>query len=235
MNWINIHTETLRGEEFIGAEPIERATWISLLGWCCAQENYGTIEDCKSWGSRKWQQLCGVTKEEAGMESALYRFVGNDLVVNFYPAEQHAAVNAKRENGKKGGRPPKVKTSEPLKDKEDKPHGYPNGNHVGNLEITLKERKGKERKGKEESLTLPFESQEFKMSWEEWLLYLKQKRKKPTEITKTKQLNILSKLTEFDAIMTINKSITNGWQGIFPPKDNLELSKPKHLNYAKEL
>ena len=93
----------------------------------------------------------------------------------------------------------------------------------------------KEGKKKEESLPLPFDSIEFKTSWEEWLSYLNQKRKTPTKITKTKQLKILAGLIETDAIMTINKSITNGWQGIFPPKDKLELSEPKHAKYAREL
>lgn len=144
MNWINIHTETLRGEEFIGAEPLERATWLNLLGWCCAQENDGIIQDCKSWGNRKWQQLCGITKDEVDLNSDLYRYEGDDLVVNFYPIEQQAAVKAKREAGKKGGRPRKLKTSEPLIHKEQKPHG------LSDLKDTLnvKESKGKESKGK---------------------------------------------------------------------------------------
>ena len=64
MNWININTDTLRSEEYLGAEPVERATWLNLLAWCCAQENGGEIENCREWKDRKWQQLCGVTKTE---------------------------------------------------------------------------------------------------------------------------------------------------------------------------
>ena len=48
MNYLNIHTDILRGVEFIGAEPTERATWIALLGWCATQENGGVIDDCKT-------------------------------------------------------------------------------------------------------------------------------------------------------------------------------------------
>ena len=150
MHWINIHTETLRGVEFLGAEPIERATWLSLLGWCCAQENGGTIESCKEWTSRKWQQICGITLEEVSIRSDLYEFDGFDLIVHFYPLEQQQSIEAKRVNGKKGGRPRK---SQPIESEGEKPRGYGLlnhvGNHVGNLDITLKERKEKESKVKE--------------------------------------------------------------------------------------
>jgi len=44
MNWINIHTDTLRSEDYLGADPIERATWLNLMGWCCSQENGGMIK-----------------------------------------------------------------------------------------------------------------------------------------------------------------------------------------------
>ena len=77
MNYLNIHTDILRGVEFIGAEPIERATWIALLGWCATQENSGVIKGCKSWKNRQWQQLAGVTEEEVKTISPLYGFEGN--------------------------------------------------------------------------------------------------------------------------------------------------------------
>ena len=148
MNWINIHTETLRGEEFIGAEPLERATWLNLLGWCCAQENDGIIRDCKSWGNRKWQQLCGITKDEVDLSSDLYRFEGSNLVITFYPIEQQAAVKAKREAGKKGGRPRKTQIVGHIQNKGEKPHGYDMDNHKDKDTLNVKERKGKESKGK---------------------------------------------------------------------------------------
>jgi hypothetical protein len=69
------------------------------------------------------------------------------LIVHFYPIEQQESVAAKRENGKKGGRPKKIKQAETLTQQGDKPCGYGlvnhEGNHMGNLDITLKERKEK--------------------------------------------------------------------------------------------
>ena len=134
MHWINIHTETLRGVEFLGAEPIERATWLSLLGWCCAQENGGTIESCKEWTSRKWQQICGVTLEEVSIKSDLYEFTGNGLIIHFYPMEHQEKAEASRVNGKKGGRPRKTKEAETFTQQEDKP--------IGSVLVNLDETQG---------------------------------------------------------------------------------------------
>ena len=103
MKWLNIEIETLRGPEFLGAEPIERATWLSLLSWCAAQENGGVISGCSEWGSRKWQQICGVTKEETLTISELFYFDGVDLIVLFFPESQQKTLNSKRESGRTGG------------------------------------------------------------------------------------------------------------------------------------
>ena len=75
-----------------------------------------------------------------------------------------------------------------------------------------------EGEGQETVATLPFDSLEFTDAWNEWQTYLKQKRKTPTELTTTKQLKQLSTLTEQDAIKTLDQSIQNGWQGLFPTK-----------------
>jgi len=218
MNWLNIHTDTLRSEEYLGADPVERATWLSLLGWCATQENGGLIKDAREWKDRKWQQVCGITKSEVETASELYEFMNRDLLVRYYPGESEAAVIAKRLAGKKGGRPRKA-----LKTEGGKPYGLEKENHgpqVSKREAITKgkERKGKVKKGKvkEEAVALPFVSLEFSTSWNEWLEYLKQKRKTPTPITIKKQLNQLEKTNEKDAIETIHRSIQNGWQGLFP-------------------
>ena len=68
MNWINIETTTLDSEEFVGSEPINRATWLCLFRFCAGQENGGVIVGCKSWADRKWQQLARVTQPEVFAE-----------------------------------------------------------------------------------------------------------------------------------------------------------------------
>lgn len=159
MNYLNIHTDILRGVEFIGAEPVERATWIALLGWCATQENSGVIKGCKSWKNRQWQQLAGVTEEEVKTISPLYGFEGDDLVVAYYPIDSEKAVKAKREKGKLGGRPKKEKPKE-NPDKTKKKNQVVD--HVvsdpANQDEKEKEGKGKDKgkdKGKEKKTKKP--------------------------------------------------------------------------------
>ncbi len=237
MNWININIETVRGIEYISCEPLERATWLSLLAWCCGQENGGIITGALSWNDRKWQQLCGVTKKEAEANCDLFSFEGEDLAVKFYPLESEQKVVRLRENGKKGGRPPKKEPSQVIEDEGEKPQGYDLLNLEDNQKVTIclneKKRKGKKRKEKkdqkEDSEILPFASQKFFLAWKDWMRYLSEKRKKPTPSTTKKQLTALSKVTEEIAIETIEKSIMNGWQGLFPANDLSPQSKSEQI------
>jgi|TARA_R110001592_G_scaffold358277_1_gene662873 hypothetical protein len=127
MNWINLNIDVIRGEEYIDAEPVSRATWISLMAWCCSQENGGVIKDARSWGDRKWQQLCGVTLSEVETMCLLYGFDGQNLVVNFYPLDQESKVQKNRASGKKGGRPRKIDAPQTLDTQGEKPCGLPDG------------------------------------------------------------------------------------------------------------
>jgi hypothetical protein len=127
MNWVNLNIDVIRGEEYIDAEPVSRATWISLMAWCCSQENGGVIKDARSWGDRKWQQLCGVTLAEVETMCLLYGFEEQNLVVNFYPIEQESKVQKNRASGKKGGRPRKIDASQALDTQGEKPCGLPVG------------------------------------------------------------------------------------------------------------
>ena len=104
MNWLNIELSTLRSESYIGAEPLDRATWLNLTAYCCDQENGGTIEGAGSWGERKWMQLAGVTLEEAHRECGLFVWDGDNLTITFYPADKEAEVQAKRKAGRTSGR-----------------------------------------------------------------------------------------------------------------------------------
>jgi len=84
---------------------------------------------------------------------------------------------------------------------------------------------GRGEEGKKESLSLPFGSDDFREAWTEWISYLKEKKKTPTDRTKKAQLKKLKTLTQSDAIYTINNSIENGWQGLFPSDSNMPTHK----------
>jgi len=103
MIYLNLEITLLQSPQYVGAEPVERATWLSLLAWCCGQENGGRIVGAAGWKDRQWQQTCGVTLAEVNTKSALYWWDGPDLVVWAYPCEKEAHVRAKRAAGGVGG------------------------------------------------------------------------------------------------------------------------------------
>lgn len=108
MDWLNLHTSVLDSPEVVGAEPVDRGTWLMLLRYCIGQENGGTIADCAGWKDRKWQQLARVTLAEVKRDSELWVWDAGCLVVVHYPVAKEMEVRMKRdlarENGQRGGR-----------------------------------------------------------------------------------------------------------------------------------
>lgn len=96
MEWLNIHVSTLRSPEFIGSTPVERATWLCVLGYCVEQENGGRIVCGSEWKDRQWQQACGVTLREVRLADKLLTTDDTDLLVNGYPAEKEKQVRQAR-------------------------------------------------------------------------------------------------------------------------------------------
>ena len=58
----------------------------------------------------------------------------------------------------------------------------------------------------------------FRKMWNEWVLYRRRTKKKLSTFAANKQLEMLGKLTEAQAVECINRSISNDWQGLFPDK-----------------
>lgn len=103
MNWLNIYIPNIRAPEFLGCDPVARATWFCVLAYCADQENGGTLAGAKAWKDRQWQQLCGVTLTEVNDAAPLLSWQGDDLVVWSYPSSAQAVVEAQRTGGRKGG------------------------------------------------------------------------------------------------------------------------------------
>lgn len=103
MNWINIHVSLLHAPEFLGCDPVARATWLSVLGHSVEQENGGRVAQCLKWKDRQWQQTCGVTLEEINASAPLLSWDGEDLVVWRYPLAHQVKVETNRKSGRAGG------------------------------------------------------------------------------------------------------------------------------------
>jgi hypothetical protein len=103
MIWLNIFIPNMRAPEFINSEPAARSAWLSILAFCCEQENGGVIIGAESWTDRAWLQTCGVTAEEVRNASPLVSFESGDVTVWNYPEEKEKQVQSKREAGQRGG------------------------------------------------------------------------------------------------------------------------------------
>ena len=56
--------------------------------------------------------------------------------------------------------------------------------------------------------------------WDDWVDYRKEIKKKMTPATIKKQVALLEQYSPEDQFLIITQSITNGWTGLFPPKEN---------------
>lgn len=94
------------------------------------------------------------------------------------------------------------------------------GRTAGELDMnTHKEGlEGKESKEYIEGVIYAFDSIEFIRAYNNWYKYRKQKKKTLTERGMELQSEMLKKYPESIAIEIINKSIMNGWIGLFEPK-----------------
>ncbi len=63
-DYLNIPLAALESDAFLGAEPVDRATWLCLLRYCFRQLNSGRIEGVAQWKNRKLEQVLAVTFDE---------------------------------------------------------------------------------------------------------------------------------------------------------------------------
>jgi hypothetical protein len=145
MNWLNIEIKTLTSNEFLGSEPVDRATWICLLRYCAQQENGGKIKDCKEWKNRQWMQLAGITCEEINRKTMLWKWEGDSVTVWEYPTCKEKEIKAKRKAGRITGK---------------KNSSFSVSNSASSSASSSALEKGKERKGigKEKEIKELFES-----------------------------------------------------------------------------
>jgi hypothetical protein len=77
---------------------------------------------------------------------------------------------------------------------------------------------------------LPFSTVRFREAWESWSDFRRLELKKPLGPISTKeQLKFLGEMTEDNAILCMNQSIRNGWQGLFPLAKSITNCKTVHF------
>ena len=228
MKYLNIYLPDLHSAPYIGSEPRERAAWLSVLGYCCEQENGGRIVGCRAWKDRQWQQTCGVTLKEVESASKLLVWDGQDLTVVFYPIDSERVVQAKRLGGSRGGQlSGQARAKHTSTDTSSTPSSTPSTERKGKEKEEEEERNRKSAPPLGDTPELPLEqsfpaqidTEAFRSAWADWMEYRRERRLtkyKPRSIVA--QLKELSEWGEDEAIKAIRDSIRQQWQGLFPPK-----------------
>lgn len=152
MRFLNIEITVLKSAEFLGQEPVDRATWLCLQTYCTLMETGGVVTGCGQWGDRKWQQVVGITKEEAHRACPLWQWEGDSIILwgyNHFEEERIKTLRSRAsEAGKSSGARRSNQTVQP--DGSTEPLNetvQPKGNRTD--ERT--ERKGKEKNEKKEN------------------------------------------------------------------------------------
>jgi hypothetical protein len=109
-------------------------------------------------------------------------------------------------------------------------HIVPEAAHIA----TRKRQRPSETKKPPTPLPEILDTAEFKTAWNEWIEYRRQSHKPLTAIGMKRQLNFLAKQGHKDALVMIERSIRNGWQGLFERKDGSgSFGQPKRLGRAE--
>jgi len=164
MNWLNLQTSVIRSPEYVGCDPVQRATWLNLMVYCAEQENGGVIPGAASWKDRRWQQTCGVTKDEVGDQCELWSFDGDNLNLWGYPTEKEEEIQRMRESGARGG---KKRAENAAKSKEKQDGSSPPSTLPSSPPST--ERKGKEKERKSPPTPHGEESEASEVLYDEYL------------------------------------------------------------------
>ena len=101
MRWIPLETQLRTDADFVGATAGERGVWLSLFLYCADRETGGTITGCGKWSSVQFERLLGVSLDDLHTTSRLWRWDGDDVIVEFYSATAEIRYQKMRENNRK--------------------------------------------------------------------------------------------------------------------------------------
>jgi hypothetical protein len=112
-----VHRAVLRIDPFLSAPEGSLDPWVRLGAYAAELEHdrgdlpigEAVIPKCHGWTDRAWLAAAGVTCAGVAqaVEGGLCYWEGNDLVVRGFDREGLQRVRKLRENGRRGGRPPK--------------------------------------------------------------------------------------------------------------------------------
>lgn len=105
----------------LGGSAVEASN--EVLGAWVRMQSYASSDEVESprlagaftWNERRWLVACQVSTDDAAavVAAGLARWDGDDMVLEGFDADGLAAIKARREGGKLGGRPPRKTSPKP--------------------------------------------------------------------------------------------------------------------------
>lgn len=173
------------------------------------------------WASNAYLQNC-LNIEKRQMQNILSKLIELKLVVREYTPVGRRILRTVHSNALRDAihcTPPMQSIAPP----QCNPlHPYNKGDNKVDI---------KKIKGIVDAPDYPFESEAFINAWDSWIAYRKEIKKKLTHSTIQKQFSEMKKWGEQKAIISIELSIKNGWQGLFEPartESSKTLTKDDH-------
>ncbi len=101
MYYVGIPTEEPGMFNFKTSPRAHQAIWIILILWCGQQENDGVIKDCRKWTDHEWISFTAIEKREVMEKSKLWKWDGDDLIVERFPVKYQRGLIKSRDGGLK--------------------------------------------------------------------------------------------------------------------------------------
>lgn len=102
--------------------------------------------------------------------------------------------------------------------------------------IHLKTTKTKVQKRNNVEIQIPYilHTEKFMGVWSDWVKHRREIKAKLTPTTETKQLKMLSEYGAEQAVRIIERSIQNGWRGLFPQKEDAPEQETEYERKCRE-
>src|SRR6478736_7867680 len=107
MRFAAVHLLFLRSDVASRASNAAPGGWVRLYGRAAELETGGVLLGVKANDDRAWLIAAGVTVSDvsAAVSAGLCEWRGEDLLVLGYDQQGQETVEARRKNGRRGGRP----------------------------------------------------------------------------------------------------------------------------------
>jgi len=205
--WFKFYASEYLSDPKVGSlTPQERSCWVTILCLAGTSSTPGVIEyltvevllqksgiQFDPYHPEEWDKCLSILSKLEKMKMITANENGVIEVLNWKKRQEHNLTNAERQ----------AKYRENKKSNESV------------TSVTTKVTLDKNRIDNNINIDTEFPSWLNKEKWEEWTQHRKEIKKKMTPMTIKKQLQFLS-LHQKDHIKIINRSIMNGWQGLFP-------------------